>query len=441
MLLEKLLEMNGVDCACGKKHAFHSRIVSGSGAALQLPELVKGLGGKNAYILADPNTYAVAGESVCEILLRAGVAYSLYCFERERPEPDERNVGSAFMHLKSECDIIIGVGSGVINDISKILAMHTGLPFIIVATAPSMDGYASMSSSVTLDGIKVSLPSRCADIIVGDTDIIKKAPKKMLLSGIGDMLAKYVSICEWRIASLIVGEYYCENIAALVREALKTTVESAKEALDGDENAVMEVFDALIVGSVAMNYAGLSRPASGVEHYISHLFDTRGVEFGEKTELHGIQCAVATLCAAGLYEKLLEIKPDPEKAKSFVSEFDLCHWNESLRTLLGKSAEPLILLEKSEGKYDKNQHSERLGVILNAWESIVQIVKEEIPAAAELKAWMKSIGMPCGFGEIGMKEELMPEIFRATKDIRNKYVLSRLLWDLGLLDEFSEKII
>ena len=84
-----------------------------------------------------------------------------------------------------------------------------------------MDGYASATSSMTRDGLKVSINTKAADVIIGDTDILKNAPLKMLRAGLGDMIAKYVSICEWRIASVITGEYYCEEVAQLIRDALR----------------------------------------------------------------------------------------------------------------------------------------------------------------------------------------------------------------------------
>ena len=164
-----------------------------------------------------------------------------------------------------------------------------------------MDGYASATSSMTRSGLKISLPSRGADVILGDSDILCQAPMKLLRSGLGDMLAKYISICEWRVAHLLLGEYYCEEIADLVRSAVNQCVAHAEGLLNRDKDAVMAVFDGLIIGGVAMNYAGLSRPASGVEHYISHVLDMRAVEFGEKAELHGLQCAAGTYIAAKAY--------------------------------------------------------------------------------------------------------------------------------------------
>ena len=195
-------------CVCGKYHtATLEELVVGSGVIGRLPEFVKKYGAKKPFLLADVNTFAAAGEQVCAALSGAGIVFGQYVFPQTHLEPDEAAVGSAFMHLDPDCDLIVGIGSGVINDIGKILSRVTGKRYIIVATAPSMDGYASATSSMSRDGLKVSLNSRCPDVIIGDLDVLKNAPEHMLRSGLGDMLAKFVSIAEWRIANIITGEY------------------------------------------------------------------------------------------------------------------------------------------------------------------------------------------------------------------------------------------
>ena len=440
MIMEKLTKMNGALCSCGKKHTFQSEIITGCGAIRRLPDIIKKYGAESPYILSDKNTFSAAGEAVCHLLDDAGIKYSSFSFEDDHLEPDEKTAGSAFMHMGSGHDMIIAVGSGVINDTAKILALHTKLPYVIVATAPSMEGYASMTSSVTLGGIKSSIASRCADVIIGDTDVLREAPEKMLIAGVGDMLAKYVSICEWRIARLICGEYYCEEIAELIRDALACVTEQSGALLRREKEAVATVFDALSAGSIAMNYAGISRPASGVEHYISHIIDMRGAELGETVELHGIQCAVGTLISLRLYERLKKITPDREKAIKYVQGFDTERHNKLLRSLLGRSAEGMIALEKKEGKYDRKKHAERLEIIIEKWDDILKIIDEELPDSRSIEALMTELGLPTDVAGIGVDKCLLPDIFLASKDIRDKYVLPRLLWDLGIIDEFAETL-
>jgi len=427
-------------CPCGRNHSIAvDEVLIGSGAVKRLPEFVRKYGRK-PFVVADRNTFAAAGEQVCKLLKENEILYGSFVFKDAALEPDEKAVGAAFMHYDNSCDVIVGVGSGVINDICKILSNISGKPYIIVATAPSMDGYASATSSMSRDGVKVSLNSRCADVIIGDTDILKTAPDHMLKSGLGDMLAKFVSIAEWRIAHIITGEYYCEEVARLIRSAVKKCVDNAEGLLRREDAAIEAVFEGLVIGGVAMAYAGVSRPASGVEHYFSHVWDMRGLEFGTPVDLHGIQCAMATMKAVELYEKVMEMKPDWEKAQAYVERFDLDVWNAQLRAFLGGSAETMIELEKKEGKYRKDTHEARFHLIMANWQNILQILREELPAAEELCKLMDGVGISRDLTAIGVDPKTLEMTFRATKDIRDKYVLSRLAWDLGILDELCEML-
>lgn len=427
------------NCKCGKNHIFTSRVIVKEGALQELPGLLAQYGAKKVFLIADKNTYAAAGKTAKEII--EGSVQVLSCvFNEAALEPDERSVGRAIMYYEGDCDVVIGVGSGVINDISKIVANVAGKPYIIVGTAPSMDGYASATSSMTRDSLKISLNSKCADVIVGDLDVLCNAPAKMMASGLGDMLAKYVSICEWRIANLITGEYYCEDIAQLVREALKKCADNAEGLLKRDKEAVKAVFEGLVIGGVAMAYAGVSRPASGVEHYFSHVWDMRGVEFGTQVELHGIQCAMATYQAIKLYEIVKTQTPDYEKAASYVNAFDREAWEQTLRAFLGKGAEAMIALEKKEGKYRKDTHPARFTVIKENWDAILRIIEQELPSSEEIAKLLDIIGIPTDLRAIGVDAECARTTFKATKDIRDKYVLSRLAWDLGILEELAGQV-
>ena len=434
MSMEKLNAMNGAKCSCGKTHTYDTQVYVGKGVLENIPQYLQQYNPKKVFVLSDLNTYKAAGEKVCAILAKAGMSYSAYSFTHDPIEPDEYSVGSMMMHYDPACDVIVAVGSGVVNDLGKILSNISGKPYMIVGTAPSMDGYASATSSMTRDGLKISLPSRGADVIIGDSQILCQAPMKLLRSGLGDMLAKYISICEWRIANALLGEYYCEEIADLVRSAVAQCVAHAEGLLRRDPEAVMAVFNGLIIGGVAMNYAGLSRPASGVEHYISHVLDMRAVEFGDKAELHGLQCAVGTVVAAQLYEKLQTLTPDKEKALSHAAEFDYECWSDTLRQFLGKGAESMIALEAKEKKYDPTLHAKRLEIILEKWEQILTIIRQEIPKPEALDDLYQAIGLPKTLEQISSDSRLLPTILRCTKDIRDKYVLSRLAWDLGIED-------
>ncbi len=429
------------ECLCGKKHDVAiDDVLIGKGVIQRLPEFLQKYRCKKAFVLADKNTYNAAGDAVLSILRENGFSYSVHVFQQDVLEPNEESIGSAVMHFDADCDVVIGVGSGVINDIAKIVSNVSHSKYIIVGTAPSMDGYASATSSVAMDGLKVSLSSRCADVIIGDVDILKQAPEQLLKAGLGDMLAKYVSIAEWRISHLITGEYYCERVAELIRSALKKCVDNAEGLLKREDAAIEAVFEGLVIGGIAMAYAGLSRPASGVEHYFSHVWDMRGLEFGTQVDLHGIQCAVATMKAVELYETVKAVVPNKEKAASYVDAFDYAAWCEQLRTFLGNSGETMIAQEQKERKYDKSTHPARFQRIADNWDGILKILEEELPSVETLRNVMETIGIPCDLAAIGVDGDCAKLTFKATKDIRDKYVLSRLAWDLGILDDLCKRL-
>lgn len=428
----------GIECpVCGKRHeGLLKHTVIEKGALYKTADEIKKYNAKKVFLLADKNTYRVAGEKVEGDLSEKGISVSKFVFDTERPTPSEYYVGSALMHYDASCELIVAVGSGVVNDIGKILASTAKVPYIIVATAPSMDGYASASSSMERDGLKISLASKCPEVIIGDIDVLKNAPLQMLRSGLGDMLAKYVSICEWRIAQIIVGEYYCETVAQIVREALKKCVDNAEALMKRDENAVQAVFEGLVISGVAMNYAGLSRPASGMEHYISHVWDMRGLEFGTSVDLHGIQCAIGTLITIEKYEKLKKLTVlDVKKAISKAEKFDYNAWSNELRALLGKSAETMIELEKKEGKYSVEKRAKRTLRIAENWDKIIEIVNEELPSSHQISELLDAIDAPKTPSDIGIDEAMLPTMLCATRDIRDKYVLSGLVRDLGMTEE------
>lgn len=432
-MLELMNKMNGVLCSCGKLHKFDSDVYTGKDAIQNLSLALEKFSSKGVYVICDKNT-AAAGLKKTEAILRdAGVKYFVFTYP-ESPKPDEAGVGAALMNCPKSCDTVIAIGSGVINDIGKVIAAISNKPYIIIATAPSMDGYASATSSVCRSGLKVSINTKSAEVIIGDKDILATAPRKMLASGLGDMLAKYVSICEWRISHIITGEYYCEKIAELIRGAVTSCIEALNKESYAD--SVEAIFEGLIIGSVAMNYAGISRPASGVEHYISHVIDMRAEEFGSPEELHGIQCAAGTYIAVKIYQRLKDYTPKREVGEAYAEGFDIEDWNSRLRALLGKGAESMIELEKKERKYDTERHKARLSTIIAEWDNVVKIINEELPPICELDKLYSSLELPRSVSELGTDEKLFPEIFRATKDIRDKYVLSRLLFDIGVIDEF-----
>ena len=329
----------GFICQCGKRHATDvEQVHIGPGMIEKLPQVLKSLGKSHPYMVCDPNTWQAAGQRVDALLTKEGFEHTVCRLRDSFPEPDEKTLGQAAMHFDKDCDIIVAVGSGVINDTCKMLSMISGRRSIIVGTAPSMDGFSSNSSSMMVDGVKTTIYDPCPVAILLDTDVLCKAPMRMLQAGLGDILAKYVALCDWKLAHLINGDYYCENIASLMRRALGTIRSLAPRLPQRDPETVARVGEGLVMSAITMSFAGSSRPASGLEHYFSHMWEMFDVEKGIRADLHGIQVGVGTLLSLKIYEWLRQIKPDRARAEKMMREFDPDKWEADVRRRCGPAA-------------------------------------------------------------------------------------------------------
>jgi glycerol-1-phosphate dehydrogenase [NAD(P)+] len=328
----------------------------------------------------------------------------------------------------------------VINDLGKMLAFVTGRRAVTAGTAPSMDGYASNSSSMLCGGVKTTVYNICPEGILLDTDIMAAAPMRMLHAGLGDMLAKYVSVCEWRLSNLITGEYYCENIAGLVRRSVEKIMSEADRLSARGTAAINNIAEGLVMSGIAMSYAGTSRPASGLEHYFSHVWDMRAIKAGKRPDLHGIQVGVGTLLTFQLYDWLREVVPDRQRALEHMRSFDSAHWESEMRRIFGPTAGQIIEIENQHRKNDPEKHASRLDIIIDNWDKILEIINEELPRSDEITALASRLEMPCSPKDIGLNPDDVYDAFIGAREIRDKYLLCNLLWDLGLLYEFALRL-
>ncbi|MBO5842453.1 MAG: hypothetical protein J6R46_05595 [Clostridia bacterium] len=131
------------------------------------------------------------------------------------------------------------------------------------------------------------------------------------------------------------------------------------------------------------------------------------------------------------------LTPDRDKGQACAQGFDREAWFAELRAFLGNGAEDMIALEFKEQKYSVEKHAARLQTIADKWEELTAIMREEIPSAAFIASLLDKIGCPQTVEAWGLSREILPMTFKATKDIRDKYVLSRLAFDLGILDELA----
>lgn len=298
-------------CACGKSHKVDIQAIRvGSGVMQELPGILRDLGASHIFLVADNYTYEAAGRQVEQLLDQAGLSYHKRVFQTETPlVPNEYALGSVLAAMTSQDDMLLAVGSGTLNDVTKYVSARTGVPYVIAATAPSMDGYASTVAPTILDGFKTTLPAVYPAAIVADVDILKDAPMPMLTAGFGDIIGKFTSLADWRLSHQLNGEYYCPEVAGVIEAAVETCAANAKALAQREPQAIQAVTEALILSGLAMGMVGVSRPASGAEHQMAHYWEMDALRRGEEHPLHGNAVGVGTVLAASLYEMAAEYLP------------------------------------------------------------------------------------------------------------------------------------
>ena len=446
MTLSQLVRPEGYACKCGRHHVCALKYLNiGRGIVSEVPKMVAAMGKKKPFVVCDGNTWAVEGRRVDEILTDAGIDHVVYVVPLEKPEnvriaPAEWETGSIIMHFDPTCDMFLAVGSGVINDLCKVAAHATGRPTAVVGTAPSMDGYASNSSSMEMNHVKVSLYNHGPEGILLDSEILAQAPMRMLWAGLGDMVAKYIAVCEWRISHIVTGEYYCGDVAELMRAALRKLMAVSDRITSRDPDAIAAIAEGLVLAGVGMAFAQVSRPASGLEHYFSHMWEMMALERGVPYDLHGIQVGVGTLLSMKIYRKLLSdgTRPDRQRAEAHIRAFDRGEWEAQVRRIFGKTADEIIAIEDKVHKNDPARHARRLDNIIAHWDDILSIIREELPDYDALHDAMAATGMPLTPADIDIPTEDVVNAFVGARDIRDKYLSCSLLWDLGLTEEYAQ---
>lgn len=438
----KLIRPKGFPCTCGRQHAAAIRYLKiGPGVIRLLPEALSALGARHPMVVCGPFGYEIAGKTVCMLLDQRKITYSLHvipCDDRGKIKPAEYATGSALLHFNHDCDLVLGVGSGVINDLCKVLSKTAKIPCMIMATAPSMDGYASDSSSLEIGGIKCSLREQMPAAILCDTEILAQAPMHMIHAGLGDILAKYTSLCDWKLSNIVTGEYYCSAVAQLVNDSLLNTVSSAQGIQERKKSSIQAITEGLVLSGIGIAFAGTSHPASGLDHYFSHCWEMMLLERGEDYELHGIQVGIGMLLTLKIIERLKTIRPDMPHAEAAADRFDEAAWEQNLHRIFPKAADGIIAIERKAGKNERRGRLQRAARAIDCWDEILELFETTLPSSNEVEELMLQLGMPTTPQEIGLTPEDVADAFACSRDIRDKYLLSSLIWDLGYMEEFAD---
>lgn len=427
-------------CGCGRVHRCDLTSVQiGPGVLEELPAQVRALGFGRVFLLMDKNTRRAAGERAAVLLRDDGLSCTEYILPGEEPVPDEAALGGILAAYPKDCDLLVAVGSGTINDLGKFVSFQLGRPCLLVATAASMDGFASPVAALFTDRLKTTYPAHAPVAILADTGVLCAAPPEMLCAGFGDLLGKYTCLCDWKLAALVTGEYYCDTVEGLMREALERAMNEQDGVRSGSPAAVEEVTDALVASGIAMSYAGNSRPASGSEHHISHLWEMRYLQEGRKPVLHGIKVGIGTLVSLRLYEFLRTARVDFVAARERARLYTPDAWEAEARRVFGPAAEGVIRLERQAGKNAPEAVLRRLAATEQSWREI-QTAASSLPSSALVEELLRSAGAPVNPMEIGVDRALTEDGIRFAKEVRDRYTVLQLLWDLGLLDDAAHTV-
>lgn len=319
-------------CTCDMKS--HRAPLEGyeisNGALNKIPEILKDY--NKIYVVADKNTYKAAGEKVEEILKNAGKLSRVFVIDDDLVLPNEYTIGRILLNIEDPNakgnimgysplpDFMLAVGSGTVNDSVRLVSYRMNIPYGVVATAPSMDGYVSAGTPFLHDGTKSTVQGTTPKYLIADLDILKDAPWDMMLAGIGDMFGKYTGMIDWEMARDYTGEYYCEKIANDVIEATDKCLENGYNLKSRDSECIKNVMEGFLVTGLGMAYTGNSRPASGSEHIVAHSWELFDVEEGKNPNLHGLEVCEATLLIGMIY-KLLYKESNDEKMKKLVEKY------------------------------------------------------------------------------------------------------------------------
>lgn len=418
------------DCACGMKHSCDIQaILVEKGALEKIPGLLAGH--QNALLVSDGNTRPLCGARVRAELESAGMRVEEAYFDQTALViPDETSIAFVDGRVTADTDVIVGVGSGVINDLCKLVSFRRKLPYMIVGTAPSMDGYASKGAAMIIQGMKVTYTTHVASWIVGDTDILREAPMDMIRAGIGDILGKYASLNDWKLACLLNGEHPCQRIEDLIQGELDACARNIPACMRREPEAIGRLTESLAVMGVAIAYMGSSRPASGSEHHFSHFFEITGIIHGRDYFCHGIDVGYATVLAQRLRYAMLTLSPD-----TFAHGRDDAAWEGEIHRVFATRAGEVLALQREVGFYDVN----RAETIRQNWPEVCRIIRTS-PTGEEVLAMLKTAGYHMDELTAMYPETVIRDCMVYAKDLKDRYTQLWLLQDIGKLEETANAI-
>lgn len=434
-----------LECACGRTHAVPIReIVLRRGALGELPRLAREFGrGLPLAVVFDRRTCEVAGERAAGLLEGEGFPVRRVLVPEGaggRPHADEETLRLVEGALAGQA-LAVAAGAGTINDLCKLSAHRAGIPYLCVATAPSMNGFTSALAAVMLAGVKRTVDCPPPAAVVADLDILARAPIELIRAGLGDLESKPTSSADFRLGGWLGRSAYCRVPERVVLSAEARAAEVAEGIGRADAAAVAVLAEALLLSGISMTLAGSSAPASGGEHLISHHWDMSASAEGRTEGLHGAQVGVCTLISAALYQELSALSPaDIDVERLAGAQPPPAELERRCRRLHAGRADEVWAEWKKKLLSPEALRAE-LARIRDGWAELWRELHPVLRPARRIREILSAAGAPVTVRELGLSPEHARRSLRSAHQIRGRFTVLDLADELGLLERIADRVL
>jgi glycerol-1-phosphate dehydrogenase [NAD(P)+] len=429
---EELLDTT-FDCQCGRTHNVPvKKILYEENVLDVLPEVLGGLiDSRKILVVADSRTFSVAGRDACRILEKAGWLIQRIII----PDTDRGSAACddiTYNKLKDTAPSVgfaLAVGCGVINDLTKWLAFERDIPYAVVATAATMNGFTAANAAPMFGGVKTLIRAKAPLAVFAKPSVICRAPFELTNAGLGDCLAKSVSTADWFMNHIFFDEYFCNPCCEMINELESAYLNNPGDIKSQKPKAIKTLFDALLYSGIAMTLVGTSAPASGGEHLLSHTLDMMSALDKERHDLHGRQVGVGTIFASALYDRILKIE-NPEFAK-LPDDVNEAFWRGLAPNVHQQYQSKKDLLSENRLKITDSQ----------LWRQFLARVEAHIRSPREIKQCLADAGGAHTFNHIKCSRRRLLDAVLHMHEIRKRPTVVVLAWLLGILPDAAEPII
>lgn len=436
--------MNKVESAL-KRTTDTKDLIIGEGVVSRTAEMfAKLFPNQKAIIVADTNTWEVAGKAVFASLEEAGIEQETpFIFTDEDLYAEWKHIERLQAHLAGVEATAIAVGSGVINDMTKYVSHLLNRKYMCVGTAASMDGYTAYGSSITKDGNKQTFDCPAPYGFVMDPVIAAAAPKELAASGYADLIAKIPAGADWMLADIVGSEKIDAFAWDLVQDGLRESLADPAAIFAGDIAKTEGLAEGLLMSGFAMQAIQSSRPASGTEHQYSHCWDMEDLSINGKHVSHGFKVGIGTLASTAALEFLLEKDLENLDVEKCIEEWK--SWDEmelEIRKVFdGMPGHTARGLKETRDKYvDKEALRKQLEAIKQAWPELKERIRKQIIPFAELRESLRLVGAPYEPEQIGVSRERMRKTFSYIPFMRSRFTNIDVVYRCGFMAELTERL-